>query len=121
MRSWVIGVIALLCGSPAHSAVTPGWSIVPLPEGAELRYVPPVVGLRDYPKQALRAGDHGTTVLKLQVDSSGLIGCTTARSSGSPLLDEQSCRLYRERGRFDLRGTCGPVTLQAPVAWVLMD
>lgn len=121
MRSWVIGASALLCVGVAHAAVAPGWSIHSLPEGAELRYVPLAVGLEDYPKQARRAGDEGIAVLKLQIDASGLIGCTTARSSGSPLLDEQSCQLYRERGRFELRGTSGPVTIQAPVAWMLVD
>ena len=121
MRKWVIRASALLCASAAHAAVTPSWSIHPLPEGAELRYVPLTVSLKDYPKQAQRAGDEGTAVLKLQVDASGLIECTTARSSGSPLLDEQSCQLYRERGRFELRGTSGPVTVQAPVTWMLVD
>lgn len=121
MRNWVIVAGALLSAEAGHAALTPGWSIFPLHEGAELRYVPLAVDLEDYPKRARRAGDEGTTVLNLQVDASGLVGCTTARSSGSPLLDEKSCQLYRERGRFELRGTLGPVTIQAPVTWMLVD
>lgn len=117
---WIIGASALLGASAAQAAGAPGWSIHPLPGGAELHYVPLATGLKDYPKQALRAGDEGTALLNLQVDASGLTGCTTARSSGSLLLDEHSCRLYRERGRFKLRGTSGPVTVQAPVTWKLI-
>ena len=37
------------------------------------------------------------------------------------LLDTQACQLYRARGRFELRGAKQPVTLQAPVAWKLVD
>ena len=122
MRDWIVGASALLSAGAAQGEVRPGWLIYPLPKGAELRYLPLAVTLKDYPKQALRAGDEGTSILSLQVDTSGSVeGCTTARSSGSPLLDEQACRLYRERGRFELRGISGPVTVQAPVKWVLVD
>ena len=122
MRDWIIGASALLGAGAAQGDVRPGWLIYPLPEGAELRFLPLAVTVNDYPKQALRAGEEGTSLLSLEVDTSGrLKGCTTARSSGSPLLDEQACRLYRERGRFELRGTSKPVTLQAPVKWVLAD
>ena len=122
MRDWIIGASALLSAGAAQGEVGPGWLIYPLPEGAELRYLPLVVTLKDYPKQARRSGDEGTSLLSLQIDTSGRLKvCTTARSSGSPLLDEQACRLYRERGRFELRGTSEPVTVQAPVKWVLVD
>ena len=105
MRDWIIGASVLLSAAAAQGEVGPGWLTYPLPEGAELRYLPLVVALKDYPKQARRSGDEGISLLSLQIDTSGrLIGCTTAQSSGSPLLDEQACRLYRERGRFELRG-----------------
>ena len=122
MRDWVIAASALLSAGAAQGQVGPGWLIFPLPEGGELHYSPLVVTLKDYPKQALRAGDEGTSLLNLQIDTKGrLTGCTTARSSGSPILDEQACRLYRQRGRFELRGSSKPVTVQAPVKWVLLD
>ena len=122
MRDWIIGASALLSAGSAKGEVEPRWLIFPLPEGAELRYLPVVVTLKDYPQQARRSGEEGTTLLSLQIDTSGrLRGCTTAQSSGSPLLDEQACRLYRERGRFELRGTSEPVTVHAPVKWVLVD
>lgn len=122
MRDWVVGASALLCAGAAQEDVRPGWSVHPLPEGAELRYVPLTVSMKDYPKQARRAGDEGISVLNLHVDASGhLLACSTAQSSGSPVLDEQACQLYRQRGRFELRGTSSPVTVQAPVRWVLVD
>lgn len=122
MKSWIIGASALLIGNAAQGEIGSAWLSYPLPDGAELRYVPLAVTLEDYPKQALRAGAEGTTILDLQVDTSGhLIACTTARSSGFPLLDEQACLLYMKRGRFELRGTSNPVRVKAPVKWVLAD
>lgn len=122
MRGWIIGASALLSAGAAQGEVGPGWLVYPLPEGAEIRYLPLVVTLKDYPKQARRSGDEGTSLLSLEIDTSGrLRGCTTAQSSGSPLLDEQACRLFRKRGRFKLRGTSEPVTVQVPVKWVLVD
>ena len=128
MKDWIIGLGALLSagaaqgGTPSDRApMRPGWLVLQLPDGAELRYLPLAVTLKDYPKEARRAGDEGTSLLNLQVGSSGLTGCSTARSSGSPVLDEQACRLYRKRGRFDLLGASEPVTIQAPVRWILVD
>lgn len=129
MTGWMIGAVALLSTSAAQpepgAELVPlrsGWLAFALPGGAELRFVPLSVTPKDYPKQARRADAEGTSVLNLQVDRSGrLKGCTIAKSSGSPVLDEQACRLYRKRGRFELRGTSEPVTVQAPVRWVLLD
>ena len=92
------------------------------PRSPELRFLPLAVTLEDYPKAARRAGEEGTSHLSLEVDPSGhIIGFTTARSSGSPALDEQACQLYRTRGRFELLGTTRPATVQAPVQWKLID
>jgi TonB family protein len=127
MRDLIIGLGAMLGmgsaqASPPDVARAPQeWRLYQLKDGAALLYLPLAVTLDDYPKAARRAGDEGTSTLNLQVDTSGLKACSTARSSGSPVLDEQACRLYRERGRFELRGTSQPVTVQAPVRWVLMD
>lgn len=122
MKGWIIGTIALLGAASAQGQIKPGWLRYSLPGGAELLYVPVAVTWKDYPKQALRAESEGTSLLNLQVGTSGrLLRCTIARSSGSPLLDEQACRLYFKRGRFELSGTSRPVTVQAPVTWLLGD
>ena len=128
MRDWIVGLGALLSAGAAQGGtpseprpMRPGWLVLQLPDGVELHYLPLAVTLKDYPKEARRAGDEGTSLLNLQVDSSGLTGRSTAGSSGSPVLDEQACRVYQKRGRFDLRGASEPVTIQAPVRWVLVD
>ena len=128
MKDWIVGAAALLSAGagqgtvPSDSAATsPDWRIIPLQDGVELRYLPLAVTLEDYPKRARRSGEEGTSLLNLQVGASGVVGCSTAQSSGSPVLDEQACRLYQERGRFELRGSSEPVTVKAPVRWVLTD
>jgi TonB family protein len=116
------GRAAIQKPAPRRAPLRKDWPVLSLPDGAELRYLPPAVTRKDYPHLALRAEVEGTSIVSLQVDTSGhLVGCTTARSSGSPILDQQACRLYRERGRFELRGSTQPVTFQTPVQWVLMD
>ena len=108
--------------APGSAPLRPGWFALGLSDGVELRYRPLVVTLKDYPKAARRNDEEGTSLLSLQVTPSGqLTSCITARSSGSPVLDAQACQLYRERGRFELRGAKHPVTIQAPVVWKLMD
>ena len=129
MKSLIFGALALLMAETAQgearvepAPLPPGWLIHPLPEGAELRFVPLAVTLQDYPKMALRRDEQGTSLLNLQIDALGhLVGCTIARSSGSSLLDEEACQLYRQRGRFELRGTTQTVTVQAPVVWAIVD
>ena len=107
---------------PAPESLPPGWLRMEMPAGVEIRYLPVAVTYEDYPKMALRREEEGTTILSLQVDPDGQItDCQTARSSGSPDLDAQACLLYRSRGRFELRGSAGPVTIKAPVTWQLAD
>lgn len=108
--------------APRRAPSRQDWSVQSLPDGAELRFLPLPITKKDYPKTAARADVEGTSVLNLQVDTSGQItSCATARTSGSPILDQQACRLYRERGHFELRGTTQPVTFETAVQWVLMD
>lgn len=115
-------MLLLATGIQDQEPPHPGWIIMPLPDGAELRFLPLAVTLEDYPKDAVRAGAEGKSLLNLQLDPSGrIVSCTTAQSSGWPTLDERACQLYRSRGRFELRGTAEPVTVQAPVKWVLVD
>jgi len=108
--------------APRRAPLRKDWFAQSLPDGGELRFLPPTITKKDYPQTALRAEAAGTSLLNVQVDTSGrLVGCTTARSSGSPILDQQACRLYRELGRFELRGTTQSVTVQTEVQWALMD
>ncbi|QIG79080.1 energy transducer TonB [Stakelama tenebrarum] len=64
---------------------------------------------RDYPREAARAGITGRVVVTLSVDARGRVtDCRVALSSGSPLLDGATCRLARERFRYEpARDTAG--------------
>ena len=131
MRGWIIGACVLLSAGaasaregrePSPAPLRPGWYTMTLPEGVEVRILPPAVSFKDYPKVASRMGVEGTSLLRVQVDPSGKItSCTTERSAGLPELDEQACLLYRTRARFELRGATQPVTLFGPMQWILED
>lgn len=108
--------------TPRPMPLRKGWYVQSLPDGAELRFLAPTITKKDYPETARRAEAEGTSIVSLQVDTSGrLLGCTTAETSGSPILDQQACRLFRERGRFELHGTTQPATVHTAVQWVLID
>jgi len=55
----------------------------------------------DYPKAAREAGLQGTTETEITVGEKGrATGCRVTRTSGSPLLDQTTCRLILRRFRF---------------------
>ena len=55
----------------------------------------------DYPQDALRNEQQGTTGFRLEVGPDGRVtGCTVTSSSGSSSLDNTTCRLLRSRARF---------------------
>jgi periplasmic protein TonB len=55
----------------------------------------------DYPPTALRNGQQGTVAFTLDVGPDGRVtNCTVTSSSGSPELDQTSCRLLQKRARF---------------------
>lgn len=55
---------------------------------------------RDYPRAA--NGDQGTVIAHVAVAADGRVtGCRVARSSGNAVLDATTCRLIRERFRFN--------------------
>jgi TonB family protein len=90
--------------------------------GGEMRYIQPIPSAEDYPVSALQSGLQGTTMVKLVVSPDGaILSCETVKSAGSPDLDLRACQMYRSRGRFEFTGIDKPVTLQAPVTWLLAD
>ncbi len=55
----------------------------------------------DYPVQALREQRQGTVGFSLQISSQGMVtSCEITASSGSPMLDEETCRLITLRAKF---------------------
>jgi protein TonB len=56
---------------------------------------------KDYPKEARRAGAHGTSSFRLEIDRKGRVtACTITGSSGTPILDETTCSVLLRRARF---------------------
>jgi len=64
---------------------------------------PPQSWLRDgdYPPAAIRAGQSGTTRVRLMIDEKGtVVECEVLATSGSEALDEASCALMSQRAHF---------------------
>lgn len=56
----------------------------------------------DYPPQALDRGEQGTVGVLLRIDAKGVVGkCVVESTSGSAVLDAQTCRLLSLRAKFD--------------------
>jgi TonB family protein len=80
----------------------------------------------DYPPEAIIMGQQGTVGFQLEVAPDGSVKrCAVISSSESPALDEATCRIMSERGRFtparDRHGR--PVTdrVSSRIRWVLPD
>jgi len=83
-----------------------------------------LIGGKDYPASALRAGEQGTVRYTLEIGADGRVkGCRVTQSSGSARLDNATCRIMTERGRFtparDGEGQPAPSEEVQAVAWSL--
>lgn len=80
----------------------------------------------DYPSTYIRRDDTGIVEALVTVDSRGLVNqCHIANSSGSELLDRQTCSLLKRRARFvpatDLQGQAAPDNWLYRMEWTLGD
>lgn len=78
----------------------------------------------DYPKAAIDAEAEGTTIVQLDVDSSGaILGCKVKKTSGSSVLDNASCVLARARSKVaaaqDETGRRIRSNISFPFTWVM--
>jgi TonB family protein len=88
MRRWTwLAAAALLTVSMPAAAVSQD----PVPTV----HVPAV----DYPEGVV-GSPGGRTLLRISIGQDGQIDCAVAGSSGNALLDEDACRLLRQRARF---------------------
>jgi TonB family protein len=76
----------------------------------------------DYPDEAMLVGQAGETNYRLTVGPDGKpTGCTVLVRSGSPSLDDRTCRIMKARGRFTpaigLDGKPVPGIYSAAVIW----
>ena len=80
----------------------------------------------DYPPNAIRNEEQGTTRFRLGVGPDGKVtNCTVTGSSGSLALDSATCRLMKSRARFtparDSDGRQVADAVASTIRWVLPD
>ena len=79
----------------------------------------------DYPDASRRAEEQGVTRVSYTIDPTGRVSaCSVTQSSGSPRLDEATCKIIIRRFRFNPATRDGqPVsdTKTQPVRWQLRD
>ena len=78
----------------------------------------------DYPTNAVRNEEQGTTRFRLAVGPDGKVkDCTVTSSSGSSALDSTTCRLMKQRARFtparNNRDEATSDTVASAIRWVL--
>lgn len=80
----------------------------------------------DYPAEALRAGQEGTATSRLSVNRYGFVtACEIIESSGSPFLDEATCRNMASRAQFyparDTNGEAAEGFFTQSVRWTIPE
>ncbi|MDB5737300.1 MAG: energy transducer TonB [Sphingomonas bacterium] len=76
----------------------------------------------DYPSSALRSGQEGRSVLRLDIGANGQpTACSVVQSSGSDDLDRTACRVLMRKARFtpakDAQGEATTATYTSSVLW----
>jgi protein TonB len=109
--------------------VTIGIAATFLSVGAALSAGPPATAPSytstvDYPAAALRAREQGTAGFRLTIGADGQVtACTITSSSGSAILDAETCRIMQTRARFrpahDSNGNPIVSTVNSRIRWVL--
>jgi TonB family protein len=83
-----------------EDSVEPSLPTIAVP--ARLRNSDNLITNDDYPARALRDREQGVVTARFQVDDTGRVsGCTVIVSSGSRLLDDQTCNLITRRFRYE--------------------
>lgn len=84
-----------------------------------------VISEDDYPDASRRAEEQGVVRVSYVVDTEGKVSsCTVTQSSGSPRLDDTTCKIIMRRFRFNpatVNGQPVPETKTQPVRWQLRD
>lgn len=117
---------------PAPPSAPPPLAVtepLPVPTLVAVRARANLVGFisdADYPDDAIRREEQGTTRFQLDVLPEGRVGaCRITASSGSPSLDRATCRVMTERARFSpARDRLGDPTddrVSSAIRWVLPE
>lgn len=105
---------------PPAVVAAPSQAVGASPKGRRANWIT----TEDYPGSAQRAGEEGTTAIKVQIDEEGRVtSCSVTGSSGSAALDDATCKLYQRRARFnpakDAAGNPMATTYNDRVRWQL--
>lgn len=92
----------------------------PVPRGSKASWMQDA----EYPSAALRAEEEGSVTIRLAVASSGEVStCEVVKSSGSRVLDAETCRVVKRRARYtparDAAGQAVASVDQHSVRWAL--
>lgn len=79
----------------------------------------------DYPLDALRNGEQGVVLARLEIDARGRVSdCTVENSSGYESLDRATCSILTKRARFlpahDANGRAVGSSYEQRISWRLM-
>ncbi len=114
-------------GEDLMAAQPPGRDTRPGPYAPVPRNYPGTwVTTSDYPAEALRAEQEGRAASRLSVNRYGFVtACEIFESSGSPLLDEATCRNMASRARFyparDTNGEAAEGIFTQSVRWSIPE
>ena len=83
------------------------------------------VFLKLYPKRALQAHEEGAVGFKVTLDNKGdVVGCQVTKSSGHPLLDDETCKLVTLNAVFKPDPSLKPSqtkTSEGLITWKIPD
>jgi protein TonB len=117
-------VLAFALAAQPPSAVGPA-APVAMPARA-VQWLSNYVGMSDYPAEARRLRQQGVVRYELTIGTNGRpIACRVLTSSGSPSLDEATCRVMGGRARFHpARDAAGRPTIDRirhSINWIYPD
>lgn len=128
MIKWKLAAALVTLMLPgAGSAAQPAASQpAPADRRAPPRLIAGSISNMDYPSAAIRAGEQGSVHMELRVAADGSVAsCEVLETSGSQVLDQQSCALATQRFLFEPgRNSEGAATASRSrhrVRWVLPD
>lgn len=98
----------------------PPWATAAKPAGNPAEWVT----VNDYPLKSLREELQGTAGFRVTIGTDGTVtGCTITSTSGTPELDEATCRLVSQRARFspalDAKGQPVVGQYSSRIRWVI--
>lgn len=96
----IIPALALALAARQPSVIEPAPVPAAVPARA-VQFLSNLVSRSDYPAEAARLRQQGLVRYELTIGTDGIpLSCRVLSSSGSPSLDEATCRVMRTRARF---------------------